>query len=376
MRLMVLLLSLALFISAPVFRFSHVDFVYGEAHLRASATFQPAVANQPILVFMHTLDTSASDFTRSIRERFAEYGVFALFVEMRGRGGSGGTPDASGLEIQDIVEAVEYVKHFYPHHIDPSQLHIAGYSGGGGNALAAAARFPDYFNSVTSFFGISDYGHDPETGWYQSSADEIQRAFLEAWIGGSPDTVPDRYHARYSLGALTNYQGRLWMFHDRGDTNVPAAQSLLVTEVLSRADLSNVTLNLTSNGDRVRWLHEYPHDGSPLIEAEALFMPPIVAREYPNLTIPQRGVFKIAGYLVTKRFEIWLGDGTDEFGEVHYDWVARTFGITAETAPSSFVLLVKNGMPDRPVTVTINEVVHTEAANTAGVITFRGHIDS
>src|SRR5688572_22528395 len=245
-RQVMVVLALGVLVVAPRFSVLHREFVYGEQRLRASVAFQPASSHQPILVVMHTLDTSASSFTQAIRERFARHGVFALFVEMRGRGGSGGTPDASGREIDDIVAAVEHVKQFYANWVDPSQVHIVGYSGGGGNALAAAAKFPDYFNSVTSFFGIRDYGHNSETGWYQASADEVQRALLEAWIGGSPEAVPDRYHARYSLGAIMNYRGHLWLFHDQSDINVPATQSLLVADVLSSAEASNYTLNLTS----------------------------------------------------------------------------------------------------------------------------------
>jgi pimeloyl-ACP methyl ester carboxylesterase len=372
MKFIALLLGLSILIVAPIFKIHHVEFVYGDVRLRASAAFQADAVNQPILVLMHTLDTSASSFTRPIRERFAGYGVFAVFVEMRGRGGSGGTPDASGHEIQDIIEAVEHVKRSYPNRVDPLQLHMAGYSGGGGNALAAAAKFPDYFNSATSFFGISDYGHDPITGWYQASADDVQRGFLEAWIGGSPDDVPDSYHARFTLGAITNYGGKLWLFHDHHDTNVPVSQSLLVAEAMDDAGLSHYTLNVTSAGDRVRWLHEYPHDGSPVVDSEALFLPPILAREYPALTIPARGVFKIAGYLVTKHFEIWLGDGTNEFGEITYDLAARTFRITAETAPSSYVLVLKDGTPDVPMTVTINGMTYSETAAPSGIVTYHG----
>ena len=96
----------------------------------------------------------------------ARRGFVSILVAMRGRDGSEGTRDSGGLEIYDIYDAVEHIKAepLFAGKLDPTNLHISGYSGGGGNVMSALTKFPDYFNLGAAFFGMSDYGYDPRTG--------------------------------------------------------------------------------------------------------------------------------------------------------------------------------------------------------------------
>jgi dienelactone hydrolase len=344
--------------------------------LTANAYYTETV-NQPILVVMHGFSGTVSSFSVDTRTRFGRYGVFAVFVEMRGRGTSGGDEDASGREIQDIVDAVEYVKANYAAYVDPTQIHIVGYSGGGGNALAAAAKFPDYWNSVTSFFGMSDYGHDATDGWYQNGASGAHQTLMQTWIGGTPAAVPDAYHARAHVLAITNYSGgHLWLFHDEGDTSVPVVNAQNVADAMSGAALTNYTLDITTAADGTRWVHGYPNTGEQeeLIEAEPTFITPITGGTYPAWTVPASGTLKVAGYLDTKRFRLDLGTLDDEFGTVVYNMTTRVFTVTSDTGAADWSLTLKGQTPSTSISATINGVEDTQTSDADGNVTFTGSI--
>jgi dienelactone hydrolase len=339
--------------------------------------FYTEAADQPILVVMHGFSDTTAPINTDTRLRFARYGVFTVLVEMRGRGASGGTADASGREIQDIVDAVEYVKANYAAYVDPTQVHIVGYSGGGGNALAAAAKFPDYWNSVASFFGMADYGHDAADGWYQNGATGAHQTLMQTWIGGTPAAVPDAYHARAHVLAITNYSGgHLWLFHDDGDGVVQEAHSQNVADAMSGAGLTNTTLDITGVADDPRWIHGYPNagGGNDLIEAEAIFVPPMTAGTYPAWTVPATGTLNVAGYLDTKRFRLDLGTLDDEFGQVVYNMTTRVFTITSDTGAADYALTLKGQTPSTSISATVNGVEDTETSDADGNVTFTGSI--
>src|SRR5690606_20148014 len=95
-------------------------------------------------------------------------------------------------------------------------VHITGYSGGGGNAMSALTKFPDYFRAGSSYFGISDYGYVDGVGWYTNGAGSGHRSQLRTDIGDptqeDPDVV-DRYHARASsLAARNNPYSEIHLF--------------------------------------------------------------------------------------------------------------------------------------------------------------------
>jgi predicted acyl esterase len=92
-------------------------------------------------------------------QRIAGEGYFVVAAGMRGRKGASGSEDASGKEIHDIYDAIQYVQTNFPALVS-DKVTISGYSGGGGNALAAASKFPDTFNVVVDHLGMSDYGYD------------------------------------------------------------------------------------------------------------------------------------------------------------------------------------------------------------------------
>lgn len=119
-------------------------------------------------------------------------GFLAVQVDMRGRAFSTGQPDANGFELYDIYDALIFAKGEYPESIvDPERVYFVGGSGGGGNALGLAGKFPDLFVSITANFGISDYAD-----WYARDAIGEFRDELDPWVGCSPEQDPMAYASR------------------------------------------------------------------------------------------------------------------------------------------------------------------------------------
>lgn len=310
-----------------------------------------------------------SGATATVEQRI-DAATFALFVEMRGRGGSSGQPDGGGREIQDIVDAVSHVLLRYPTQTDPTQLHAVGYSGGGGNVFALAARFPDRFNSLTAHFGISDYGYDPVEGWYFQGANPAQRTFLDAWIG-DPHMQRARYHARASVRAISNYRGGfLRMYHDVEDQSTPVSFSRSVAAALDAAGLSHYALAATGPDDEPRALHGLPTVGRAVTLFEPEWMSAISCGQHPPWNLPPVGTLQVIGWVETRGFMLWLRDGQAATGTVCYDLWSCTFIINVEQGPLLWRLGVKGQTPGAEVTAVINGRHYGTTADARGIASF------
>lgn len=216
---------------------------------------------------------------RSVVERLATKGLCAVGIDMRGRGESAGAPDAGGVEIHDIVDAVRAACDHCGDAVDRDTWHIVGYSGGGGNTLSAITRFPGRFVVAVSFFGISDYAM-----WYRSTSSDDCRRSMEQWIGGTPESCPEKYRARSSLLAAGNARWTdVHLFWDVDEVICPEPMNSLFKEhaVRDSSGAAHVALHCSQTTDRCRWLHGYPDDTPSLIEAEAIFVPLMLAKRGP-----------------------------------------------------------------------------------------------
>lgn len=227
-------------------------------------------ASQPMAIVMHGLRQDASSLSVLARAYRAE-GFFTVVPEMRGRGGSEGAPDVSGREIQDIVDAVDAVAARYAEYADPSRVLLEGFSGGGGNALAAAVRYPQRWSLVSSWFGISDYGLDPACGFYQQST-EGRRAWLRQWIG-DPAANPaarERYAARSAVLAAGNV-GNLpvHLFVERDESICPPCHHDRFADAARAAGASRVFNHV---GDAGLWRHGIP-DWFSLLQTHKIILP-------------------------------------------------------------------------------------------------------
>jgi pimeloyl-ACP methyl ester carboxylesterase len=160
---------------------SSIDKIDG---LKATVAWSRA-ERQPVLVVMHGWSGSFMDFDHDMLDRYVRAGFFVVAVGMRGDA-NGPLRDGSGREIYDIADAISFVRARYPTDVDQQRAYIAGWSGGGANALAAAMRFPDLFAGVAAYFPVTDYGYEPD-GLVQTST--VYGASVHAAIG---DPVKDR----------------------------------------------------------------------------------------------------------------------------------------------------------------------------------------
>lgn len=104
-----------------------------------------------------------------------------VHVDMRGRAFSTGSPDCNTWELFDIIDAVEFVRRRYAGFVVRDAAHFESSSGGGGNALALAGKFPDFFTTITALCPIADY-----SVWYENDRTGEFRDEMDAWIGSPP----------------------------------------------------------------------------------------------------------------------------------------------------------------------------------------------
>ncbi len=264
---------------------------------------------KPLLLVMHGFGGDRHAVRLDIEE-WAERGVVAVAPDMRGRGDSGGEWDAGGLDVHDIVDAVLASLANFPAEIDAGNLNIVGYCGGGGNAIAAACRFPDLFNTAVSFFGIADYG-----GWYYDNSRPDCVEVLTRVLG-RPEAETLRYEARNCIPAAANpRKTRMCFLWDRSETMCPPH---FVEKWIAgfRAVAGEARTHVTDTGDKHRWIHNYRQHHRDLSHADALFVGDVLERR--DVTLPTRGELHVPGYLVTRHFSVFVGDGTEGSVRVRY----------------------------------------------------------
>lgn len=307
----------------------------------------------PLVVIMHGYIEEVSNITDDIFLRMADKDVAILAVGMRGRDGADGQPDASGRELYDIYDAINYVIDRYSI-IDDSNVNIVGYSGGGGNALGMAVKFPDLFNTVTSHFGIVDYGYDEESGWYQGGTYPTER--IENFVGSSPTDNIDFYKTRNALYGIGNYEGFVYLFHDSDDESVPVHHTLNLKSVLDNNGKENYFASITTEEDEIRWIHSLPYENEPVINSEDVWLEDVKNGKNENVNLAPSGSLIVSGYLVTDNFELWLGDGLDVTAKLNYDLDKDVFDLTV-SKDTEYTLILANdiyeGFAEKSATTSI-----------------------
>lgn len=287
------------------------------------ADFQAPPEPRPILVTTHgwhgRVKTTHADNV-SVRAAAADW--FRIAVEMRGRGDSGGKPDANGWELQDVVDAVTFAKQRYADRIqDPDRIVLSGGSGGGANVFGLLGKFPDFFSRALSECGISDFAR-----WYRNDAVGEFRDELDVWVGVSPDADPEAYASRSGLTTAGNLCTPLIVFHGDRDPRCPVEQSRLYVDAVRRA----------GKGDRIAY-YELKGVGHPghyggatpdqlafRRETGKAFL--AVPSERPAL--PSKGRLTVGGFLKARPFELILDDA-NRVAEFHYDLDRETFALHA-----------------------------------------------
>lgn len=316
---------------------------------------------RPMLVLMHGFQHDA-DAVRDAACFARSQGFVAVTPNMRGRGASAGEPDYGGVEICDIVDVISAVRAKCGDFVDPNDVSIEGFSGGGGNVLSAVTKFPDMFRAGIAWFGISDYGYDRQHGWYFQT-NEQRRALLRARIGdasGDGDEgaagVVARYMSRASvLGAATNVRSVVHLFHDRGDAICPLDQSVEFADAVGAGNSSvepglesPVRLHISEDG---RWAHGYP-SWSTLRAAHEIIWPAAGEGRSGSRAVRAAAntmTWTVLGYLRAEAFFCWLGDGANAVARLTFaiEGDAQRFAVSFVSAPVDWRIEVFTGADRR-----------------------------
>jgi pimeloyl-ACP methyl ester carboxylesterase len=308
--------------------------------LKATLTYVTGATNLPILICGHGYHETVADMNTADNNltRWARLGYFIIAVEGRGNNGSSGVQDDAGRETMDVYDALQYVITNHSDKVVVDRISLLGFSGGGASALLMATRYPDLFQSATDFFGISDW-----SAWY--TQEPARQAALVSDIGGTPAAKPDEYAARKTIESLaTNFQGYLTMFHDADDASVEVSHSQNVAAAYVTAGRTDYYYSESNSGSADRWLHAYPLSSNDLNDAEPIWKNR--GKTEPIRTIATSGTLKIIGMVKTKRFTVYMNDGSylnagrSRFGTLVYNTVSNSYEVTNDSSLPAVVSIV------------------------------------
>lgn len=311
----------------------YCDFVYYESSRQpglqlAARIIKPAQPSY-ILVGTHGWHMSIPHF-KVMEEPDPSELYLRVEVDMRGRAHSDGAPDCNGWELYDVIDAVNYVREHYSEFIiNPDIVYFEAGSGGGGNALAIAGKFPDFFAGVTALCGISDYGL-----WYRDDQIGEFRDEMDIWIGGTPNNNQTAYHSRSGLYLAENLLSPLFIAHGETDIRVPVDHSRLYVERAQQLGKETLVeyMELEGVGTRSHW-------GNATDTQMALMEERSESNREANrgaIMLPSNGRMVVGGYLFTKQFSIVL-ESIDQMAIVDYDLTTDTFTVTS-SQPCSYTI--------------------------------------
>jgi len=317
--------------------FSYSSSIDGLAPLHADAVFHDDGRLKPLVAVMHGFHCTRGHVAADCAA-LAERGLFCVAPDMRGHADSAGCHDCGGLQICDIVDALSEAARLWPGEIDLRNINAVGYSGGGGNVMSLFTKFPDLLNTGAAFFGISDYAL-----WHRTKGRADCNLTMEKALGGTPDEVPHRYAARGSLAAVgNNPHTRLHVFWDAEEKDCPPVLNERFVNRSRELGFSNVIPHVSKPGDAARWRHGYRTEIPELYAGDDVFSPDMQTAR-PRPPWPERGDLTVCGYVVTKRFAIWLGNGLAGWARICYDCRGGKTNVTVLEACGAGELRVLEG---------------------------------
>lgn len=192
-------------------------------------TLQPSLfhfsgeENRPMLVGLHTWSYERDNQVTNMLPYAEKYNWNLLLPEFRGANlaSNPNCRDAcgSGVAIQDIFDAIEYVTANYK--IDSKKIFLLGCSGGGHMALLTTAKNSEMFKAVGAFVPITDL-----ITWHRDSNSYSRH--IEACLGGAPnaDNI-EIYKERSPICYLDDIaKANVKIFHGRYDNVVSVKQSM------------------------------------------------------------------------------------------------------------------------------------------------------
>ena len=269
-----------------------------------------------ILAGTHGWHMSIPEFVE-YAEPQSEY--LQIQVDMRGRAFSDGTPDCNGLELFDIIDAIEYVKEHYKEYIiDPDIVFFQAGSGGCGNAFTIAGNFHDYFSHILTMTAMSDYAL-----WYRNDAVGEFRDELDVWIGDISNQMA--YDSRSGITFVENLCAPMALIHGDGDIRVPEYHTAIYIDRAKTFGKHEMLtyLKLPGIGGADHFTNITPEGMAAVRE----FCDSERKKHMSPVRIPRRGSMVIGGYLVTKDFSVML-NSKNKVARIDYDLDEAKFKIT------------------------------------------------
>lgn len=307
-------------------------------------------------------------FTTTVMRRLASSNggkIAVIACNHRGVSSSQGTQDDGARQIHDYYDILTYFRSANVDFLSQSVCCGYGISAGGGDMLGAGVKFPDLFSVMVAHFPMSDYGYDGTYGWWWQ--EPSFRTNLQTNIGNTPALAPNEYRSRYHKESIANnYRGYLFLIHDASDSVVEVNHSERVRDEYDLAVRTDYTFLRSASPDVIRYTHTYPTDAGTtgIATAEPTWKASVLTAT--EKTIPDSGTLKINGYLITKKFKIWLGNGTssatgkNRSATLVYDWANNSYTLTP---------ILETGASDETVAITVLSGAHSGKTATGTIST-------
>lgn len=271
---------------------------------------------RPLMLYLHTWQGSRFQMVRDVGSGTWWHDKFFIIgVSMRGRGSQGkpasqGKADCGGWELQDLIDGAIFAQKEYAGLIPVrGPVYAMGHSGGCGNVMSIAGKFPDFFTALCGGSGMADYAR-----WYRESPG--YRATMAERIGGSPDDVQEAYAGRSGITTVENLLTPMYLVHGAQDKAVPHRLTGIYADRANELG-KTIRYELWEDVEHGAWGH---------YDKMAAFM----LRCHRPPEIPATGRFVVAGYLKTRKFEIIL-PSIDAVGRVQYSLQGpQRFSITCD----------------------------------------------
>lgn len=161
-------------------------------------------------------------------------GYSVLQVNYRGSTGRGREfvehlyDDWGGAEQGDVATGAEHVMDTYEW-TDDDRVVMYGRSFGGYSAYWQAVQYPDLYDAVISWVGLSDL-----RDMYENTMPHFRSELMVKYLG-DPAENTELYEERSPINYIENLDSPLLMLHGVNDTRVPVSQARLLRDALVEA---------------------------------------------------------------------------------------------------------------------------------------------
>lgn len=255
------------------------------------------------MLYLHTWKGSRFQMVRDVGNKTWWHDTFFVIgVSMRGRGSEGkpvsqGKADCGGWELQDLIDGAIFAQKKYAKFIPAGgPVYAMGHSGGCGNVMSVAGKFPDFFTALCGGSGMADYAR-----WYRECPG--YRGTMDERIGGIPDEMPEAYASRGGITTVENLLTPMYLVHGTKDKAVPHRLTGIYADRAKELG-KTIKYELWEDIEHGAWGH---------YDKMVAFM---LRRQRPP-EIPAKGRFVVAGYLKTRKFEVIL-PSIDAVGGIRY----------------------------------------------------------